>query len=177
MAGILKAVSILKPKNVKVVGALAMVRNSCGSNGYVSDEIITTRSGVRLRVGNTDAEGRMAMADVLCHMKEKALNEVNPHLMTIATLTGHAARTYGDYTAIMDNGPAKKAGCSRRIQDISEEFGNPFEVSTIRREDFDHNKDKCGDYVELLQCNVSPGSPSARGHQWAGAFLVTVSTI
>ncbi|TRY70935.1 hypothetical protein TCAL_05929 [Tigriopus californicus] len=175
VAGILKAVSILKPKNVKVVGALAMVRNSCGSDGYVSDEIITTRAGVRLRVGNTDAEGRMAMADVLCHMKEKALNEVNPHLMTIATLTGHAARTYGDYTAIMDNGPAKKDGCSRRIQDISEEFGNPFEVSTIRREDFEHNKDKCGDYVDLLQCNVSPGNPSSRGHQWAGAFLVSAS--
>ena len=49
---------------------------------------IICRAGVRLRVINTDAEGRMAMLDVLCHMKEKALKEVNPHLMTIATLTG-----------------------------------------------------------------------------------------
>lgn len=56
VAGILKAVSILKPKNVKVVGAMAMVRNSVGSNCYVSDEIITSRAGVRIRVGNTDAE-------------------------------------------------------------------------------------------------------------------------
>lgn len=32
--------------------------------------------GVRVRVGNTDAEGRMAMADVLCYMKERALKEV-----------------------------------------------------------------------------------------------------
>lgn len=38
---------------------------------YVSDEIITSRAGVRVRIGNTDAEGRMAMGDVLCHMKEK----------------------------------------------------------------------------------------------------------
>lgn len=38
---------------------------------YVSDELITSRAGARIRVGNTDAEGRMAMADVLCHMKEK----------------------------------------------------------------------------------------------------------
>jgi phage terminase large subunit-like protein len=59
-----------------VVGAMCMVRNSCGSNAYVSDEIITSRAGVRLRVVNTDAEGRMAMVDVLAHMKEKALNEV-----------------------------------------------------------------------------------------------------
>ena len=38
---------------------------------YVADEIIIARSGKRVRVGNTDAEGRMVMADVLCEMKEK----------------------------------------------------------------------------------------------------------
>ncbi len=56
VAGFLKVVSMLKPENIKVVGAMAMVRNSVGSNCYVSDEIITSRAGVRLRVGNTDAE-------------------------------------------------------------------------------------------------------------------------
>ena len=35
---------------------MAMVRNSVGANAYVADEIITARSGMRLRVGNTDAE-------------------------------------------------------------------------------------------------------------------------
>jgi leucyl aminopeptidase len=35
------------------------------SDSYVADEIITSRAGVRIRVGNTDAEGRMVMADVL----------------------------------------------------------------------------------------------------------------
>ena len=40
---------------------------------YVSDELITSRAGVRIRVGNTDAEGRMVMADVLCQMKEKVV--------------------------------------------------------------------------------------------------------
>jgi leucyl aminopeptidase len=62
----MKVVDELKPANVEVVGAMAMVRNSVGSNAYVSDEIITSRAGIRVRVGNTDAEGRMAMADVLC---------------------------------------------------------------------------------------------------------------
>ena len=66
VAAFMKVVDELKPTNVEVVGALAMVRNSVGSNAYVSDEIITSRAGVRVRVGNTDAEGRMAMADVLC---------------------------------------------------------------------------------------------------------------
>ena len=37
----------------------------------------------------------MAMVDCLCEAKEKALNEVNPHLYTIATLTGHAIIAMG----------------------------------------------------------------------------------
>ena len=41
------------------------------SESYVADEIITSRAGVRVRVGNTDAEGRMVMADVLCRLKER----------------------------------------------------------------------------------------------------------
>lgn len=36
------------------------------------------------------------MADVLCHMKEKALTEVNPHIFTWATLTGHVIVAHGD---------------------------------------------------------------------------------
>jgi leucyl aminopeptidase len=58
----------LKPDNLKVIGALSLVRNSVGENAYVSDEVITARSGKRVRVGNTDAEGRMIMADVLCYV-------------------------------------------------------------------------------------------------------------
>lgn len=41
------------------------------TESYVSDELIVSRAGVRVRIGNTDAEGRMVMADVLCKMKEK----------------------------------------------------------------------------------------------------------
>lgn len=66
VAAFLKVVDELRPANVNVVGAMAMVRNSVGSNAYVSDEIVTSRAGVRVRIGNTDAEGRMAMTDVIC---------------------------------------------------------------------------------------------------------------
>merc|ERR1711956_127793 len=132
MGGFMKVVSMLKPSKVKEVGAMCMVRNSCGSNAYVSDEIITSRAGVRLRVVNTDAEGRMAMVDVLAHMKEKALNEVNPHLMTIATLTGHAVMAVGPYTAVMDNGAAKKESFAINLQATGDLYGDMFEVSTIR---------------------------------------------
>ena len=38
---------------------------------YVADEIVTAASGVRIRVNNTDAEGRFAMGDCLYYMKEE----------------------------------------------------------------------------------------------------------
>ena len=55
---------------------MAMVRNSVGSNAYVSDEIITARSGMRLRVGNTDAEvsNTFAEEELACSCKELNLN-------------------------------------------------------------------------------------------------------
>jgi len=175
VAGVFKVASILKPKNVKIIGAMAMVRNSVGSNAYVSDEIITSRAGVRIRVGNTDAEGRMAMVDVLAHMKEKALNEKNPHLMTIATLTGHAVIAVGPYTAVMDNGPAKKGNFAQALQATGDVYGDPFEISTMRKEDHDFIKDKSGEFVDILQCNNAASTRTPRGHQFPGAFLQAVS--
>ena len=73
VAGFMHAVNVLKPSNIKIIAGLAMVRNSVGSEAYLADEIITARSGKRVRVGNTDAEGRMAMVDLLCHAKERCI--------------------------------------------------------------------------------------------------------
>nr|XP_015197444.1 PREDICTED: putative aminopeptidase W07G4.4 [Lepisosteus oculatus] len=117
VAGFFQVLAELKPKHLKVLGAMAMVRNSVGADCYVSDELIVSRAGQRIRVGNTDAEGRMVMADLLCEMKEKAVSEVAPEIFTIATLTGHAIRAMGsDYSIIMDNGEARKAGNAHQWQ-------------------------------------------------------------
>jgi leucyl aminopeptidase len=62
----------------------------------VTDEILVSRSNKRIRVGNTDAEGRLAILDSLCEAKDLALKEKNPKLFTIATLTGHVVRCYGE---------------------------------------------------------------------------------
>ena len=56
-AGLMETISKVQPAGLKVVVALCMVRNSVGANCYVKDEIITSRT----RVGNTGAEGRMAV--------------------------------------------------------------------------------------------------------------------
>lgn len=68
VGGFMKYVSDTAPQHTNVIGVMCMVRNSIGEECYVSDEIITARSGARVRVGNTDAEGRMCMADALCQV-------------------------------------------------------------------------------------------------------------
>ena len=79
VASFMLAISKLQPKKIKVVAGMAMVRNSVGSEAYLADEIITSRAGKRVRVGNTDAEGRMAMVDLLCHVKEKCISQNFPN--------------------------------------------------------------------------------------------------
>lgn len=175
VAGFFQFLSVYRPKGLKVIGSMSMVRNSVGSESYVSDELIVSRAGVRVRIGNTDAEGRMVMADVLCRMKEKAANEVNPFLFTIATLTGHVIRAYGpEYTAIVSNGPAKKSGVPQKLFDAGDMSGDPFEISTLRREDFEFHKGK-SEYEDVIQSNSQPSSMTSRGHQTPAAFLIMAS--
>jgi len=163
------------PKNIKAIGALAVCRNSIGEECYVADEIVTSRASVRMRIGNTDAEGRMAMTDLLAKLKEIAVDEVNPHLFTVATLTGHCCLAYGTYTASMDNGPAKAAKVSNLLQEAGETLGDPIEISTIRREDYKFVKSPNDADADLLQCNNKASSQSARGHQFPAAFMVLAS--
>lgn len=176
VAGFFLTLDILKPKGLRVFGALPLVRNSIGPDMYVADELVTARSGIRVRVGNTDAEGRMQMVDSLCYFREKMISEnhPNPQLFTIATLTGHACLAAGEYSIIMDNGPARKEQLSRKIQEAGEKIGDLFDVSTIRREDYEFNKGK-SEYEDILQCNNLPSSRTPRGHQIPAAFLLQVS--
>ncbi|CAE7936879.1 lap-2 [Symbiodinium sp. KB8] len=69
VAGFFRSLGELQPSRVHAVAYLAFVRNSIGSECYVADEVITARSGRRVLVVNTDAEGRMAMADLITKSK------------------------------------------------------------------------------------------------------------
>uniref|UniRef100_T1GYQ3 Cytosol aminopeptidase domain-containing protein n=1 Tax=Megaselia scalaris TaxID=36166 RepID=T1GYQ3_MEGSC len=122
--------------------------------------MITARSGVRLRVGNTDAEGRMAMVDSLCKMRERVEKEnlPNAHLFTVATLTGHACIAAGDgYSICIDNSVARNEGHCYKLQEVGNAVGDPFEVSYLRKDDFDFN---CGKVLgeDILQSNNAPSS-------------------
>lgn len=173
VAGFFKMLSIYKPKGLKVVGSMSVVRNSIGSEAYVTDEIITSRAGVRVRVNNTDAEGRMVLADVLSEMKDRACNEVNPVLMTIATLTGHVIRSYSEhYSCVIGNKPAQSV--IQNLSNTAEIAGDLFEVSRLRREDFDFHRGK-SEYEDVMQAAPGPSTMKERGHQAPAAFLIMAS--
>lgn len=176
VAGMLKTIAELKPERVRVVGLLGVCRNSIGADAFVTDEIITSHAGVRVRVGNTDAEGRLVLADLLSHLRVAARDAVEPHLLSVATLTGHAGRAVGPYSILIENGPARRRNVSSTLDAIGELWGDPFEVSRLRREDYEmvEPRTKADD---LLSCNNLPSSGTARGHQFPAAFLAIASGI
>ncbi|MBF38658.1 M17 family metallopeptidase [Idiomarina sp. UBA4520] len=175
VAGFMKTVAELQPEHLNVVAEIGAVRNSIGSDAFVADEIITGHSGKRVRIGNTDAEGRLIMADLLSHLREEAAQADGEHeLYTVATLTGHAALAKGPYSALVPNGHARRQKLPDALFDAGETYGDPTEISWSRREDFDFVKGRtlCDD---LLSSNNGPSATTPRGHQFPMAFLVGVS--
>jgi leucyl aminopeptidase len=160
----------------------------------------------------------MVLADCLSHCREKALTGacprslllvtfpvpklihypnlvkgVVPRLMTVCTLTGHAALSVGPYGITLDNSVAKKDRQSYALQDHGEVWGDPLEVTqllfflsrtlsviacigcltvvcacvqvtSLRREDVAFVAAKNKTF-DLLQCNTAPSSGTPRGHQ------------
>lgn len=174
VAGFMLSIAKLQPEGVKVVAEIGAVRNSIGSDAFVPDEILTSHAGVRVRIGNTDAEGRLVLADLLSHLRQQAIDDVAPQIFSVATLTGHAARSVGPYTALVENGPARSLGLALRMQQCGDLWGDPCEVSRSRREDYQFIQAKSS-AEDVLSCNNAASSVTVRGHQFPMAFLVESS--
>ena len=173
VAGIVLAAALLKAP-VNITAEIGLVRNSIGAECFVTDEIITGHSGKRVRIGNTDAEGRLVLADCLSHLREHAVEASRPYLFTVATLTGHAVIAMGPYAALLDNGPAHAEQMAEKLAAYGTQWGEPMEISTLRREDIQFVDAKTS-AADLLSCNSAPSSRTARGHQFPAAFLLRAS--
>jgi len=174
VAGLFETARRLAIPGVKLVAELGLVRNSIGARAFVADEIITGHSGCRVRIGNTDAEGRLVLADLLSHLREVAVDEVQPHMFTVATLTGHAYRAVGPYTLALDNGPARQDRIAERLSTVGDLWAEGCEVSRLRPEDYDFVKARTP-ADDVLSSNNLPSSGTGRGHQFPMAFLVLAS--
>lgn len=90
----MRYLGVARPKT-KVVGILAIAENSIDANSYKPYAIIDTYVG-SVQVGNTDAEGRLALADALTFVQnEYKVNKV----VDIATLTGACVVALNEYAS------------------------------------------------------------------------------
>ena len=83
MIGAMKAVAALKP-GVKVIGVICSAENMPDGKAYKPGDVVTAMSGKTIEIINTDAEGRLVLADGLHYAKTLGCT----HLIDAATLTG-----------------------------------------------------------------------------------------
>jgi leucyl aminopeptidase len=89
---------------VSLVGLIPATDNRPGGNAYAPGDIIRMYDGTTVEVLNTDAEGRMILADALAYSAKW-----NPELVIdAATLTGAAVRAIGDRAAVVMGNADKK---------------------------------------------------------------------
>ncbi len=98
--GAMKAIAGRKAK-ANVVGVLALAENMPDGNAQRPGDIVTSLSGQTIEVLNTDAEGRLVLADALWYTQER----FKPRLMVdLATLTGAVIVALGsEYAAVFSN--------------------------------------------------------------------------
>jgi len=102
VVGAMYAISAAKTP-LHVIGLVPATDNRPGKNAYAPQDVITMHDGSTVEVLNTDAEGRMILADALSYAKQ-----YKPALVIdLATLTGAAAVAIGKY-GIVGMGNADK---------------------------------------------------------------------
>jgi leucyl aminopeptidase len=84
VAGAMKAIALRKAK-ANVIGVCGLVENMPGGNAQRPGDVVTTMSGQTVEVINTDAEGRLVLADAVEYVQRKYKP---PVIIDLATLTG-----------------------------------------------------------------------------------------
>jgi leucyl aminopeptidase len=98
--GVLNAVAILQPK-INIVFAIGATENMPGGDAQRPGDIVTAYNGKTIEVLNTDAEGRLVLADVLSYVEK---NYKPDSIIDFATLTGAVLVALGDQASgIMGN--------------------------------------------------------------------------
>lgn len=122
--GMMKAVSELNLP-VEVHGIIGAVENMIGGDAYKPDDVLVAKNGKTIEVRNTDAEGRLVLADCLCYAQEKIEAD---YIFDYATLTGACLVALGQYTTgIMGHSTKLKHSLSRSSSNTGELVGTlPF---------------------------------------------------
>ena len=156
MSGAIYAAALNK-LNVHVIALIPATDNRPGGNAYAPGDVITMYDGTTVEVLNTDAEGRMILADALAYSKK-----YDPELVIdAATLTGSAVAAIGTKAScIMGN-------ASEKVFSQLDKAGNEEHERVVRLPFWD-------EYYEEVKSKVADlknlGGPYA-GMITAGKFL------
>ena len=101
-ASVIAAMEIIgqtKPK-INVLAVIAATENMPGASAQRPGDVVRAMNGKTIEVINTDAEGRLVLADALCYAREQGITR----LVDVATLTGAMVTTLGKAcTGVMGN--------------------------------------------------------------------------
>lgn len=133
--GIMKAVAELDLP-IEVHGFVGAVENMIGGDAYKPDDVLVAKNGKTIEVRNTDAEGRLVLADTLCYAQQEVKAD---YIFDFATLTGACVVGVGHYTSgIMANADEMKAlvidGAKRSGELATALDFNPYLKKTIKSE-------------------------------------------
>ena len=87
----MKAIGAFNPK-INVWGIVPATENMPGRRAQRPGDVVTAMNGKTIEIGNTDAEGRLVLADALCYAVENGVTRI----VDVATLTGAIGVALGD---------------------------------------------------------------------------------
>ncbi|HMP78221.1 MAG TPA: leucyl aminopeptidase [Pirellulaceae bacterium] len=136
---------------VNVVGLCGLVENMVSGNSYKLGDVLVARSGKTIEVHNTDAEGRLVLADVL----KVAVERGAARIVDLATLTGACMVALGRNVA---GGFTNHEDWYQQVANAAEEVGEPLWQLPMFAE-----------YAELIKSPVADIKNVGDG-RWGGAI-------
>ncbi len=138
--------------NCRVVCMIGAVENMVGPNATRPGDVVVAMNGKSIDIQNTDAEGRLVLADVLHY----ANTQYKPKLMIdIATLTGAVLHALGHAGAAVMSNDQDTADLVLRV---SKEQGEPFWQLPLWPELEKETKGECSDLANIAKPNVQAGT-------------------
>ena len=114
----MQIIAQLKPR-INVTGMVAATENMPGGSAQRPGDVVRAMNGKTIEVINTDAEGRLVLADTLCLARERGITR----LVDIATLTGAMVTTLGKAcTGVMGNDDALIGDVIKAGEQTGEKF-------------------------------------------------------